>query len=402
MTIRDENEARRPGPFPAVPREALATVASDMAAVCPWVEAVYLFGSRARGDARPGSDVDLAVLPGPSGPPGDRLAAEAELARFAEDRLGVPVDVVLIRRDLSPTLLFDIFSVETILHARDPERAHRVACQARAEYRDERPRLDRAFERVRRQIEERANAPTVGIAYDSIAEWYATRVREGGAGEWAFPVLLDLIGDIHSLHLCDLGCGEGRIARLLAQRGARVVGIDLSSELIKVAQREEAAHPLGIHYQVDDAQSLSTIPDATFDAVVCGLALMDVPDLDATFRAVCRVLRPAGWFAFLITHPCFAAPDARVRTQPDGAVSWEIRSYFREGFWRSQESGNLCARVGAYHRTLSTYMNTLVSTGFVVTHMVEPQPPGPVRERTPAYAVVPLLLLVRCAKAHSA
>jgi hypothetical protein len=64
----------------------------------------------------------------------------------------------MIRRDLSPGLLFDIFSVETILHARDPELAHRLACQARAEYRDVLPRLDRAFAHMRRQIEERADA----------------------------------------------------------------------------------------------------------------------------------------------------------------------------------------------------------------------------------------------------
>ena len=153
-----EDDARQSGPFPAIPREALVTAAGAMAAAHPWVEAIYLFGSRARGDARPGSDVDLAVLPGPSGAPIDRIAAEAELARFAEDRLGAPVDVVLIRRELSPALLFDIFSVETILYACDLEVAHRVACRARAEYREELPRLERAFQRTRQQIEERADA----------------------------------------------------------------------------------------------------------------------------------------------------------------------------------------------------------------------------------------------------
>jgi ubiquinone/menaquinone biosynthesis C-methylase UbiE len=238
-------------------------------------------------------------------------------------------------------------------------------------------------------------------AYDSIAEWYANRVREGGAGEWAFPALLDLIGDIRSQYVCDLGCGEGRIARLLAQRGAHIVGVDLSAELIEVAQREEAARPLGIRYQADDAHSLDTIPDASFDGVVCGLALMDIPDLDATFHAVWRVLKPGGWFAFLITHPCFAAPHARLRAQPDGSASWEIRSYLAEGFWRSEDSGNLCRRVGAYHRTLATYLNTLVSSGFIIARVVEPQPTGPVLERNPAYTVVPLLLLVRCTKAET-
>ena len=236
---------------------------------------------------------------------------------------------------------------------------------------------------------------------DATAAWYASRMREGGAGEWAFPTLLEMLGQIQDQHICDLGCGEGRVARLLAQRGAKVMGIDLSPELIQVAQAEEGTHPLGIHYCVDDAQALSTIPEATFEGVVCVLALMDMPQLDATFRAVWRVLRPAGWFVFLITHPCFAAPEAQWRQQPDGSVSWEISSYFAEGFFRSDHRGNLCKRVGAHHRTLSTYLNTLVAAGFHLTRVVEPQAPASVRERNPGHGIVPLLLLVQCAKAQA-
>jgi predicted nucleotidyltransferase len=157
MRRRDEEEARRIGPFPPVDRATLEAVARELAAAFPWIEAVYLFGARARGRARPSSDTDLAVLPGASECPDDRVMAEIDLARFAEDRLAMPVDVVLIRRDLSPGLLFDIFAVETILYARDWERAHHVACQARAEYRDLRPRLDRIFDREYRRIMERAN-----------------------------------------------------------------------------------------------------------------------------------------------------------------------------------------------------------------------------------------------------
>jgi ubiquinone/menaquinone biosynthesis C-methylase UbiE len=237
-------------------------------------------------------------------------------------------------------------------------------------------------------------------AYDSIAEWYATRVQADttAAGSWAFPTLLDLAGDIRSSRVCDLGCGEGRIARLLAQHCAHVMGIDLSPELIAVAWHEEAAHPLGINYRIDDAQTLCAIPDAAFDGVVCGLALMDIPELDATFRTVWRIIRPDGWFIFLITHPCFAAPEARLRVQSDGAMCWEIPTYFTEGMWRSERAESLIGRVGAHHRTLSTYLNTLVSTGFTITHVVEPQAPSLVCKRNPAHSLVPLLLLVRSAK----
>jgi predicted nucleotidyltransferase len=156
MSWREER--RRAGPYPAVDRATFEAVAGEMAAAFPWVDAVYLFGSRARGRPHPGSDADLAVLARGGEEPEDFIAAQAELAYFAEDRLGLPVDVVLIRRDLSPGLLFDIFRVETILHALDWDRAHRVACQARAEYRELRPRLDRIMARVRQQIKEHADA----------------------------------------------------------------------------------------------------------------------------------------------------------------------------------------------------------------------------------------------------
>lgn len=158
MAVRREEEWRRSGPFPSVEREALVGVAGEMAAARPWIDAVFLFGSRARGRVHPGSDIDLAVLPLSSCVIEDRLSVEAAMARLAEERTGVPTDVVLVRRELSPSLLFEIFLVETILYARDRERAHEVACRARAEYRDLRPRLERSFEWTRRAIVERARA----------------------------------------------------------------------------------------------------------------------------------------------------------------------------------------------------------------------------------------------------
>jgi len=232
--------------------------------------------------------------------------------------------------------------------------------------------------------------------YDSIADWYTAKMQEGGAGAWAFPTLLELIGEVEGQQICDLGCGEGRFARLLAQRGATVVGIDRSALLIKAAQRQEAQQRLGIHYCVEDAQSLVSIPDQTFDGVVCCLALMDIPDLDATLRTVQRVLKPDGWFVFLITHPCFASPNASARTADDGSVVWEIRRYFVAGFFQSERSGSLLAQVGAYHRTLATYLNALAAAGLRITHAIEPQRTGSVGTPNPGYSVVPLLLLMRC------
>ncbi len=153
-----EDEERRAGPWPPLNRPQLVAAAEALAAAFPAVEAVYLFGSRACGRTHAASDVDIAVLLAAPVLVSERITTQAEFARHLQAQLRAPVDVVLIRPDLSPGLLFDIFVVETILYARDSEWAHRIACRARGEYRDLLPRLERAYGRVERRIEEWASA----------------------------------------------------------------------------------------------------------------------------------------------------------------------------------------------------------------------------------------------------
>jgi len=234
-------------------------------------------------------------------------------------------------------------------------------------------------------------------SYDAIAAWYDGMVRSDSlAGDRMLQHFFDLIGPVDGQQICDLACGQGHVARALARRGAHVTGIDLSSQLIAIARRDEANDPLGITYIVDDAITLASLGDACCDGVICNLALMDIPDLAATFGAVWRILRPAGWFVFAITHPCFEAPHAQWRSSADGTTSREIVTYFTEGFWRSDNPHGVRGQVGAYHRTLATYVNTLLQSGFIIERMAEPQVTGAARE--PGYRVVPPWLHVRCTK----
>jgi ubiquinone/menaquinone biosynthesis C-methylase UbiE len=206
---------------------------------------------------------------------------------------------------------------------------------------------------------------TTQAAYDAIAEWYDQSVRRGtlvSANDPVAAAVFDAVGNVKGQRVCDLACGQGEIARQLARRGAHVVGVDMSQKLLDIARREEATEPMGITYQHDDAQRLDSLPDGAFDGVLCHMALMDIPDLDATFQSVRRVLRPGGWFVFAITHPCFQRP-------PGG-------DYHREGFWRSTNPDGVRGRVGAHHRTLSTYLNALVHAGLFLERLAEPPLPG--------------------------
>src|SRR5438034_11701025 len=104
--------------------------------------------------------------------------------------------------------------------------------------------------------------------YDEFAQWYDESVRgESNAGDFALPYRFALTGAVGGQTVLDLACGQGRIARELARRGARVTGVDLSGQLLAIARQHEEQEPLWIRYVQDNAEQLQSIGDLKFDGV---------------------------------------------------------------------------------------------------------------------------------------
>ena len=173
--------------------------------------------------------------------------------------------------------------------------------------------------------------------------------------------------------------------------------MDLSEQMIGHARRQEIAGPLGIDFRVGDAQILDGLADGAFAGVVANLSLNNVDDLAAAVHTVRRVLRPGGWLVFTIPHPCFETPHASPATTPDGRAAQLVAGYFEERFWRSDNPQGF-RRAGNWHRTLATYLNTLVDGGFVVTRVLEPEPSSALAASHPGRADVPMFLVVRAAR----
>lgn len=234
--------------------------------------------------------------------------------------------------------------------------------------------------------------------WDSIAEWYTSLVRDGSAmHEFSRDILLSLLPQqLAGLHVLDLGCGEGIVARALASRGATVVGIDPSEALITQARTAERPHPTGAAYRQDDGQRLDTINNESMDWVTAALSLNNIADLDAAIAAVKRVLKPTGKLAFTVPHPCFDAPGATSITM-DGAVRRVVGDYLREGFWRSTHPQSV-RRAGNYHRTVSSYITALIDHGLLIEVLAEPAPNERVIATNPHRAALPPFLLIRVAR----
>jgi 2-polyprenyl-3-methyl-5-hydroxy-6-metoxy-1,4-benzoquinol methylase len=212
----------------------------------------------------------------------------------------------------------------------------------------------------------------LGARYDDIADWYAMWVR---TKSWAHAIIAEhaysLTGDVDGQVLLDVACGEGMFSRLLVASGANVAGIDISPRMIELARSEPPGSLQSPAFDVDDAQTLATLESGRFDGAICMMALMDIPDLEAVYRAVRRVVKDGGWFVIAITHPCFDAPHAT--WEKDVEMPARIIShYLEEKNWRSRFAGGVRGRVGAWHRTLSSYLNVAVETGWTLDRLVEP------------------------------
>jgi len=137
---------------------------------------------------------------------------------------------------------------------------------------------------------------TQPAAYDAIAERY----RES---KWLLfrhyverYTLVELLGDLRGRTVLDLACGEGVYARQFKRSGAAAVtGVDLSREMVALAEAEERRDPLGCRYVCEDAAAFT--PQAPVDVVVAIYLLNYArtrPALERFFRACYRALGSGG------------------------------------------------------------------------------------------------------------
>jgi ubiquinone/menaquinone biosynthesis C-methylase UbiE len=204
--------------------------------------------------------------------------------------------------------------------------------------------------------------------YDGVADYYAS----GWTDDLSDPVttsLFDLLGDIAKQQVLDVACGHGRISRGLARKGASVTGVDVSAAMLGKAEESERKEPLGIRYLQADAASPGLLDGEQYDAAVCSMGLADIDDLDGALTNLGRLVRPGGVFAFAMLHPCFPGIEGVSAAWPSDGT------YYDERYWQADASlSTLRQQVGANHRTLSTYLNTLHRHGFTLTQTAEPEP----------------------------
>lgn len=233
---------------------------------------------------------------------------------------------------------------------------------------------------------------------ESGADYYRTEVHG--------PGLLVACGDVSGLRVLDLGCGQGWFSRQLARHGARVTGVDVSSEMLRLARRHEADTPLGIDYVAGDAANVhSRLELSSFDLVTACMSLHDMADPLAAIRAAAHVLTARGRFVFSVSHP---ATETRYREwERDAAgnkLSLKIDRYFESGTgslrWDLPPADGW--ETPRWHLTLSGWAAAIGAAGLVITGIHEPRPTASQVERRPELddsRRLPYFLILECERA---
>lgn len=190
-----------------------------------------------------------------------------------------------------------------------------------------------------------------------------------GAGEW--HELKKLIPDLKEKTVLDIGCGFGWHCKYAVEQGAKkVVGIDISKNMIEKAKEINA--DVKIEYIVSSIEDYE-YPKNTFDIVISSLALHYIESFDEVCNQVKNTLKDNGTFIFSVEHPIFTAngEEEWIYNKEGKIEHWPIDNYFIE---RKIESNFLGETVEKYHKTLTTFINTLINDGFVINQLVEPKP----------------------------
>jgi SAM-dependent methyltransferase len=189
--------------------------------------------------------------------------------------------------------------------------------------------------------------------------------REPAWGLWQIPeAKLEILGDVSGLDVLELGCGAAPWAIALAQRGARMTGLDNSE--VQLGYAREAMAAAGVDFPLVHSSAETTpLEDASFDVVFCDHGAMTFADPYKSVPEVSRLLRPGGLLAFShISTLEWLFYDEKA----DKTGTTLVRDYF--GLHRMEEADGMIA----FQLPYGEWIRLFRENGMVVEDLIEVRP----------------------------
>ncbi len=202
------------------------------------------------------------------------------------------------------------------------------------------------------------------------AGWIAAM---GEQGDWARrevtdPALKRILTGYGGRKAVDVGCGEGRLCRMMRGWSIDSIGIDPTRTLIEEARRRD---PAGCYVQAG-AQALP-LRNESVDLSISCLSLIDIEDIDRAVLEMVRVLKPHGRL-IVVNLTSFNTAGGELGWHKDGGgkkLFFRMDRYLDERDYEIAFSG---IRVINRHRPLSRYMALFLEQGLILERFEEPEP----------------------------
>ncbi|MDO8504844.1 MAG: class I SAM-dependent methyltransferase [Candidatus Liptonbacteria bacterium] len=268
-------------------------------------------------------------------------------------------------------------------------------------------------------------------SWGGVADWYEKLLSGEGTyqKQVILPNLLRLMDIKPGDNVLDLACGPGFFSKEFIAKGAKVLGVDISEELIKVA-RESVP---GGEFKVSSAEFLPFIKNSSMDKAVIVLALQNIEKANLVLAECARVLKPGGTLHLVLNHPAFRNPKVTSwgwdlstgstsspqagfpreysgqagQVKKDGGVQYRrVDEYLSESKTKIQMHPGDAPEVHtiSFHRPLQYYFKLLGKAGFAVTRLEEwnsnrKSEPGPrAKAEDVARKEIPLFLYIEAIK----
>lgn len=256
-------------------------------------------------------------------------------------------------------------------------------------------------------------------SWGKVANWYDSLLEKDGTYQKTLilPNLLRLLQIKKGEVVLDLGCGQGFFSREFSKLRAKVLGVDISEELISLAKKYRSNATMEqfnnrvsptIEYHVSSADNLGFIINETVDKITIILSLQNIADAEGVIKECARVLKPNGSIFIVLNHPVFRIPKK-------SAWGWDetkkiqyrrIDSYLSESKEKIQmhPGDKPWEKTISFHRPLQYYFKIMNKHGFCISRLEEwisnkTSEPGPKKTAEDiARREIPLFLFLEAVK----
>ena len=192
------------------------------------------------------------------------------------------------------------------------------------------------------------------------------------------PLIIELAKPLQGKVVLEQGCGNGHLAKKLARENPkRVVLVDFYEGNLECARRNLKSIDCQFEYVRADLNNPLDLKSSGFDAVTSSMVLSELCNLSTAVRETHRILNAGGVYVLTVTHPAYVFKrylQERQTGRPNKKII-PARSYFdrqKSEFILGVETHEEI-RAPHYHRTIQDYVDVLLSAGFSIQRVLEPE-----------------------------